>query len=611
MRKGNSAPFPPRVLAVLVSLALAVAMAAACGGDGDDVGSGANSTSTTTASSSTSAAAPTDSGTSSMTMAQPDPTAAASMPDTSSSGDAMMGPKVDRVVVGAQQPSLLSNNVGKGLSPQSQIQLVPMYEYMIGTDAQTGALVPQLATEWSVEPNGQDFRIKLREGVRFHGDNGTLSWRDIERTLMELSADDSEHTHARDYRKATIEPVSDLEFIWKLTSPVAEQVRRFSEQVGGLEIMSATDYEKTGPPDFDTGPTAGTAGYEFASRTQNVGIVFKAVDYDHWRHNPDFPELEIRWMNEESTRLASLLTAEIHITQLGADSTEQASVQGMKIETGTLPGARIFGAFQGGYLDIGYSFYEAKNTPCGYVHCDSPFLDPRVRKAMNKAIDKSVLNDAFFRNAAQNMIIQAIPENSPAFNSAWRDAYDAEYGYDPAAAHALLDMAGYDDNNPLEIIVDASRVAAYPQAQDVKEAMAGMWNDVGIKTDLQVVDPAVQRPRSRALDLKNWTGLTATASFDVQSFRVHHAARTPRGGGFEPIEIHELINTLQVTMDTNRQDELLREIGDIAFPLHIAINLFWVPPQIVLNTEVVESWAWPGNVSGLWSHFDLIRANKG
>ena len=504
MEPRSSAPYLTRIIAVLAALALAMAMVAACGGDDDDSGSTATSTTETTSSSTTGAAAPTDSGSASMTMAQPAATAVA--PDASGSGDAMTGPKVDRVVVGAQQPSLISNNVAKGLSPQSQIQLVAMYEYMIGTDAATGALIPQLATEWSVEPNGQDFRIKLREGVRFHGDNGTLTYRDIERTLAELSSEESEHTHARDYRKATIEPVSDLEFIWKLTTPVAEQVRRFSEQVGGLEIMSAADYDKTGPPDFDTGPTAGTAGYEFVSRTQNVGIVFKAVDYDHWRHNPDFPELELRWMNEESTRLASLLTAEIHITQLGADSTEQASSDGMKVETGTLPGARIFGAFQGGYLDITYSAYDAQNTPCGYVHCDSPFLDPRVRKAMNKAIDKAALNDAFFRNAAQDMIIQAIPETSPAFNPAWRDAYDAEYGYDPAEAHALLEMAGYGENNPLEINVDAGRVAAYPQAQDVKEAMAGMWNDVGIKTELQVVDPAVQRPRSRALELVNWTG---------------------------------------------------------------------------------------------------------
>lgn len=576
-----------RFLAVLAALALVVAMIAACGGDDDGGGAAAPTTSTDTGA------------------AAPEPTAEAMPKD-----EGVMMPRISRVVVGTQTPGLLSNNIGRGLGPQSQIQLVPMYEYLIGTDAATGALIPQLATEWSVEPNGQDFRIKLREGIRFHGDNGTVSPRDIERTLMELGAEDSEHPHARNYRTVEIETVSDLEFIWKLPAPLAEQVRRMSEQVGGMEVMSANDYETNGPPDFDKGPTAGTGGYEYLSREQTRGIVFKAVDYDHWRHNPDFQELEIRWMDEESTRLAGLLSDEVHITQLGADSTEQASNEGMKVETGTIPGARIFGAFQGGYLDIGDRNYEAQGTACQYVHCDIAFLDPRVRKAMNKAIDKDALNVAFFRGAAQEMIIQAIPETSAAFNPAWREAFDAEYGYDPAAAHTLLEMAGYDENNPLEINVNMGVVAAYPQARDVKESMAGMWNDIGIKTNLETVDAAVMRPRSRALELTNWVNLTATASFDVQSWRVHHAAISPRGGGFELLEIHELIAQLQQTMDPGAQDDLLRQIGDIAHPLHVAINLFWVPPQIVMNPQFVESWSWPGNVSGLWSHFDLIRAAK-
>ena len=592
-----------RPLAVLLVLALGLAMLAACGGDDDEGKTATSSSSSSTSSASTSASD------SSSTTAAAAPTAV--VVDTTPKDDATLTPKVDRVVIGAQTPSLISNNVGRGLSPQSQIQLAAMYEYLIGTDAETGALIPQLATEWSVEPNGQDFRIKLREGIPFHNDNGTVSWRDVERTVMELGAEDSEHTHARNYRTVTIEPVSDLEFIWKLPGPLAEQVRRLSEQVGGMEIMSSNDYNTNGPPMMTTAPTAGTAGYEFHSREQTRGLVFQRVDYDHWRHNSDFPQLEIRWMDEESTRLASLLTDEIHITQLGADSTELAANDDMLVETGTLPGARIFGAFQGGYMDIGDSNYEAQGTACGYVHCDSPFLNPLVRKAMNKAIDKDTLNVAFFRNAAQNMIIQAIPVTSPAFNPAWREAYDAEYGYDPAAASALLEQAGYSPNNPLQVIVDVGVVPAYPQAQDVMESMAGMWNDIGIATDLQNPDSAVQRPRSRALELENWVDLTATASFDVQSWRVHHAAISPRGGGFELLEVHELIQQLQKTMDPNAQDDLLRQIGDIAFPSHVAMNLFWVPPQIVINPEFVESWQWPGNVSGLWSHFANIRAAKG
>ena len=208
------------------------------------------------------------------------------------------------------------------------------------------------------------------------------------------------------------------------------------------------------------------------------------------------------------------------------------------------------------------------------------------------------------------MIIQAIPESSPAFNPEWRSNYNAEYGYDPAAARTLLEEAGFGASNPLEIVVNVSPVATFAAAADTMEAIAGMLQDVGVKAKLEAPDSAAHRPRSRGLKLKNWLGLTSTASFDVQSTRVHHANIPPRGGGFEPLEINPLIKELQATMDPGQQDQLLRQIGDIAHPLHIAVNLFWLPPQIVLNPNYVESWVWPGNVSGLWSHFAEIQVAK-
>jgi ABC-type transport system substrate-binding protein len=518
-------------------------------------------------------------------------------------------PVIERVVIGALTPSFLSNNIGRGVRPQSQFQLVPMYDYLIGTDAVTGLLQPQLAESWTVEPNGVDFRIKLREGIPFH-DGSTLSWRDIERTVTELGAEDSEHTHQRNYKTVVIEPISELEFIWKLPGPLAEQVRRLSQQVGGMEVMGSADYDASGPPLMTTAPTVGTGAYRFLERDQTSNIVFERVDYDHWLNTPEFQELEMRWLDEESTRLAALLTGEVHITQIGPDSTERAVKDGMLVSTGTQQGARIFGGFQGAYLDNTDSSYEAQGTPCGYTTCDSPWLIPEVRKAMNKALDKDALNEAFFRGDAQNMIIQAIPESSPAFNPAWKVNYEAEYGFDPAASRALLESVGFTSSSPLEINVDVSGVPAYSQAGDMMESMAGMWEDIGIKLELKTIDNAAKRPLERALMLKDWIELTATASFDVQSTRVHMADISPRGGGMEPIKINALIKELQKTMDTTVQDQLLRQIGDIAHPAHVAVNLFWVPPQIVLNPEFVDSWVWPGNVSGLWSHFEMLRAHK-
>ena len=522
----------------------------------------------------------------------------------------MMKPVVDLLVIGAIAPSLISNNVGRGLSPQSQIQIVPMYEYLIGTDAESGVLIPQLAESWSLEPNGQDFRVKLRENIPFHNDLGTVSYRDVAFTVAEFGSEDSTHPHSRNYRTVEIESVSELEFIWKLPRPLAEQERRMSEHIGGMEIMSVADYELLGEEIVTSRPLAGTAGYQFESREQESYIRFDRAPGEHWRHTPDFAALEYRWMNEESTRLAAILTDEIHITQLGADSTELAQGDGLRVETGLLPGQRIFGALKGGYLDTTYSRYEAQGTPCGYVHCDSPWLDPRVRKAMNKAVDKDALNDAFFRGAGDNMVMQGIPEDSPAFNPEWLAAYPAEYGYDPAAARSLLTEAGYGSNNPLEITVQVIPVAGYPQAPDVMESMTGYWNDVGISTTIEQAPGSTLRATQRALEFKSWIGLFSGAPINIQSFRVHNSNISPRGGGFEYMEISDLIHQVQATMGEDAQNVILRQIGDIAFPAHVAVNLFYIPPQIVLNPDVVESWRWPGNVAGLWSHFALIKAVK-
>ena len=605
MRAGRSFA----TLAVVMALVLALGMLAACGGD-DDASTASTSTTTessTTTEASTTTETSTDTSTGTTVAAAP---TAAPVADAMPKDDAMMKPVVDLLVIGAIAPSLISNNVGRGLSPQSQIQIVPMYEYLIGTDAESGVLIPQLAESWSLEPNGQDFRVKLRENIPFHNDLGTVSYRDVAFTVAEFGSEDSTHPHSRNYRTVEIESVSELEFIWKLPRPLAEQERRMSEHIGGMEIMSVADYELLGEEIVTSRPLAGTAGYQFESREQESYIRFDRAPGEHWRHTPDFAALEYRWMNEESTRLAAILTEEIHITQLGADSTEQAEDDGLRVETGLLPGQRIFGALKGGYLDTTYSRYEAQGTPCGYVHCDSPWLDPRVRKAMNKAVDKDALNDAFFRGAGQNMVMQGIPEDSPAFNPEWLAAYPAEYGYDPATARSLLAEAGFGSNNPLEITVQVIPVAGYPQAPDVMESMTGYWNDVGISTTIEQAPGSTLRATQRALEFKSWIGLFSGAPINIQSFRVHNSNISPRGGGFEYMEISDLIHQVQATMGEDAQNVILRQIGDIAFPAHVAVNLFYIPPQIVLNPDVVESWRWPGNVAGLWSHFALIKAVK-
>ena len=86
---------------------------------------------------------------------------------------------VKRLIIANPAPGEESNNPGRDLGPLSTFQVRPMYENLIGFDAGSGSLVPQLATSWSVEPDGISIRFLLRKGVPFHGGNGEFTSRDV------------------------------------------------------------------------------------------------------------------------------------------------------------------------------------------------------------------------------------------------------------------------------------------------------------------------------------------------------------------------------------------------------------------------------------------------
>ena len=72
----------------------------------------------------------------------------------------------------------------------------------------------------------------------------------------------------------------------------------------------------------------------------------------------------------------------------------------------------------------------------------------------------------------------------------------------------------------------------------------------------------------------------------------------------------QYIDQIYATFDKQKQAELWSKLGDVLFKNHHVIPLFWLPAELIINPQFVAAWPYPGSVSRVFSHFDLIKATK-
>ena len=519
--------------------------------------------------------------------------------------------KIDRVVFSIIPVTEESNTPGKA-GPPVNVQLNPMYEYLIGMDPVSGAWVPELATSWSIEPDGASIRFQLRKGVQFHNGWGEMTGKDVKHTWQDISAPDASHGNSGLFRRAVddVEVVNDYEVIFRAPVADAGLLWAITRQEQSILVNSKDNYDAAGLPDLSTAPIAGTGVYQFESRRDNSYIRFKALPYKHWKMTPDFKEFEIRWIGEASTRLAGLLAGEIHVASIPEDLQKQGKDAGMAVATGNAAGLRTFFGFRYGARCPCTNGERTQFPPLDAAtkFPDAPLQDIRVRKALNKAIDRDALNTAFFNGKGQTMYKNHHHPTRPGWDESWVTRFPEAYGYDPTAARALLAEAGYSDANPYEITMNMINLSHYSGSLDVIEAVAGFWRDIGVKTNLLTEDSATYRGRNRNFEYDNNVVITGTSSHILMGTRVYDTAYNPRVAGTENPLIDAVYGQLQQTLEASLQDDMLRQIGEIAYTSYQDIPLFYLPPEAMYNPEFVSGYVFPGSVTGTWTHLENITA---
>lgn len=534
------------------------------------------------------------------------PAAAPTTAPTGGDGAVPAQPKVNRLIVADERVGLESNNV-RTICCLDAPQLRPMYENLIGTDPATGKYQPQLATEWKLEDNAgaRSVRFKLRQGVNFHGDWGEMTADDVLHTFTEYTTKSDSNawwTWWRDIVKK-VEVVGPYEVVFQV-NPHATWLNAIAEQYQQLPIQSKKEFAAKGDPsNMSQPPHPGTGPYQYVTREQANFIRFKRVDYKHWRTTPDFPEMEIRYIKEASTRLAGVLTEEIHVTKLPADLEPQAARSGMKLVANRVKGPRIFGHFWC------CQYAEDGSWP---LNAQSPMMNLKVRQALNKAVDKDGLRKAFAPDAEPMYNIHYRPEWG-GWNPAWQSRFQDYYGYDIPKAKALLAEAGYGPNNPLTTNILVTDLQHHSSGRDMAEAIAASWRSAGINVNLITLDVATQTQQRNALKFENHLVLNSTASDQVYAMEAYETAgmRLRYQGTPDPEIVNIYQNQLLKQMEPEKQEPYLRQLGDLAYDKVWGIPLMYLDVRMVINPRIVADYVFPSNgMHGTFTHLDVIKAAK-
>jgi peptide/nickel transport system substrate-binding protein len=528
--------------------------------------------------------------------------------------------KVDRVTI-AVSPLGWDTNYAYKVTTSGLLDKRPVLEWLVDIDLDTGEYIPNLATSWEMAPNGKDWTFKLRQGVQFQaGPGNPAGWgeftaKDVKHSLWLLVHPDSAASGLGNWRKMTgvvkgddypavtakidemVEIVDEYTVVIK-NKTVQPEYLFFIGTRRNMPIESKARWDAVGHEGYGKA-ILGTGPLKFIERIEGVHVTYEALP-DHWRKVPDYNELEFRWVAESATRLATLLTGEVHLSDLERAVRAEAVDRGMKTIRSTFPATQV-------RTFIGGQYY----TEPEQMQPGEPLLNKTVRQAMNKAINRQAIVDAFLQGSDVQMrpLFGFHPQLDEAvwpgiINPDWEARYDEMYGYDPQRARELLVEAGYP--NGLEFTVYICPLPGLPELVDIGQAMALDWEAIGLSPKMVNLEYSSIRKKYRAQNFHNavWAARSATTSYYTAlgfytKSTTHHFYQHP--------EIDKRLEELDQTIENQERARLLREIGDQLYNDFGVINMFNISSEIMVNPKFIAGYKFPGLMSGFYTHLEYIE----
>ena len=427
-----------------------------------------------------------------------------------------------------------------------------LFETLLNFGEEDTTIHPGLAKEWTVSDDGLTYTFQLQEGVKFHDGTDFNAEAVIKNVNRWKGGTEEEFYYFNSMFKAEGEDVikdvtadGDYTVVFTLSRPQAPFLKNLAMSPFG--IASPTAFEAAGES-FGDNPV-GTGPFKFVEwkRTETITIE-KFTDY--WQAGlPKLDKVIFRSIPDNSARLNALTSGEIDLAD-GINPSDGKTVEGnAELQLIERPSMNI------GYL--------------GLTNTRPPFDNKLVRQAVNYAIDKQAIVDAFFEGRAQ---VAANP--MPPSISGYNDAI-SPYPYDPEKAKALLAEAGY-DGKEIELWAMPVPRPYMPDGAKVAEVIQKNLEDVGIKSKIVTFEWAtyLEKAKDGEADafMLGWTGDNGDADNFIYTLLDKDNIKSNNYAYYSNDEVHDLLIKAQSETDENVRNDLYKKAQEI-----IHDDAPWVP----------------------------------
>jgi peptide/nickel transport system substrate-binding protein len=467
--------------------------------------------------------------------------------------------------VSAQTLELAVDQSPAGLDPHivtafSSVMVVngTIYEGLTAIDKEL-KIVPGLAESWTVSPDGKTYTFKLRPGVVFH-DGSPMEAKDVAATIRRVQGKEIASPLAS--RLASVETATAVDprtLELKLKEPAAPLLASLAT-IAIVPRAMETNKDALQKQPVGTGP------FRFQEWQPN-GFILLARHDKYWQSGaPQIAGVKFNIVPESATR------------QVGLASGQYAMLPNIDAVTALQLKGRP-GVVLSDTLELAYSLV-------GMNTAKVPFDNPKVREALNTAINRQEIVEAALFGAGQ--------PGGPLSPSLRTWALDVKefpcYRHDPARAQMLLKDAGV----PLPVAVTMN-VLPRQDIKDIAQVVQAQLNKAGFKVELknQELGQFIQDWRNGHFDL---FASTNAGSVDPDDYFY----RTFRTGGstnvfkFADPELDKLLDAARASQDTGARktayDEVQRRLACAGPIAHLAYaTLFTAARANVKGYEIIAN----------------------